>query len=233
MDLYLPALPKPRQARRQIVGMSGAGRLPAASETHARAPFQGKIIRSTPSASRVSAIRGDESMHVDLDLLVMSNKGTSDYRARSRERERQRRQERERAAAGQRTEAGREPAPTPTSGSARRTAASICGWCNGPITPRASGPIPKWCSATCRKRAWEQTRAAASGRSAVQIVERVVTPPPPPSNPRPPKHGEWQDVLLELSHQLDRGALYDRDLPVVAGALRDVLASFERRTRQG
>ena len=172
-------------------------------------------------------------MHVDLDLHAMGNKGTSDYRGRRRERERQRRQERERAAAGQRTEAAREPTPTPTSGSARRAAASICGWRNGPITPRASGPIPKWCSATCRKRAWEQTRAAASGRSAVQIVERVVTPPPPPSSPRPPKHGEWQDVLLELSRQLDRGALYDRDLSVVAGALREVLASFERRTRRG
>ena len=77
----------------------------------------------------------------------------------------------------------RKPVTTPANGSARRAAATACGWCSGPITPRASGPIPKWCSNTCRKRAWEQARAAASGRSAVEIVERLVTVPaqqPPP-----------------------------------------------------
>ena len=178
-------------------------------------------------------IRGDELMHPDLDLDVMGSKGFPDYRGRRPEPERQRGQDQERAAARQQVAAAREPATTHTSGSARRAAATNCGWCKGPITPRTSGPIPKWRSATCRKRAWEQTRAAASGRSTIQIVERVVTPPPPPSSARPPKHGEWHDLLLELSRQLDRGALYDRDLPVVAGALREVFAFFERRTRRG
>jgi hypothetical protein len=40
-------------------------------------------------------------------------------------------------------------------------------------------------------------------------------------------------LLLELSRQLDRGVVYDRDRPMVVGALREVLASLERRTRQG
>ena len=167
------------------------------------------------------------------NLERMGSKGNDDYRARRRERERRRRQEQDRATARQRRAAARKPATAPASGSARRAAATSCGWCNGLITPRTRGPIPKWCSATCRKRAWEQTRAAASGRSAVRIVERLVTPPPPAATAAAPKHGEWKDVLLELSRQLDRGAVYDRDLAVVAGALREVLASFERRTRRG
>jgi hypothetical protein len=50
---------------------------------------------------------------------------------------------------------------------------------------------------------------------------------------RVPRHGDWAAVLMELSRQLDRGLLYDRDLPVVAGVLCQVLVSFERRTRQG
>ena len=33
---------------------------------------------------------------------------------------------------------------------------------------------PKWCSSLCRHRAWELTRAAASGHAAVQVVDRVV-----------------------------------------------------------
>src|SRR5664279_3298466 len=59
----------------------------------------------------------------------------------------------------------------------RRLAAATCGWCDSPIEFKARGRIPKWCSAACRQRAWEQSRAAASGRSAVRIVERRVEIP--------------------------------------------------------
>jgi hypothetical protein len=48
-----------------------------------------------------------------------------------------------------------------------------------------------------------------------------------------PRHQEWADVLTELSRQIDRGTVYDRDLPVVAGALHAVLMSVDRRTRRG
>jgi len=61
------------------------------------------------------------------------------------------------------------------------------------------GPVPKWCSATCRHRAWEQTRAARSGRSAVEVVARVVVTPSPPALPRAPRHGEWVDALRALA----------------------------------
>lgn len=113
----------------------------------------------------------------------------------------------------------------------RRLAASSCGWCGGPIEYKARGRIPKWCSAACRQRAWEQSRAATSGRSAVQVVERRVEIPVekqalPPARPR---HADWVGVLNELARQLDTGDIYDRDLPELTGALNQVLDAFGRR----
>jgi hypothetical protein len=161
----------------------------------------------------------------------MGYKGSSEYRARQRERERRCRQHLERSAAKQ----ARTPSDTSAKGGpaagARRGAATACGWCSSPITLRSRGPIPKWCSATCRHRAWEQNRAAASGRAAVQIVERIVITPAAPTAPRTPRHDDWPGLLRELSRQLDRGLVYDRDMPGIASALDEALAAFRRRIR--
>jgi hypothetical protein len=124
------------------------------------------------------------------------------------------------------------PFRSPTETDRRRLAASTCGWCGGPIGYKARGRIPKWCSASCRQRAWEQTRAASSGRSAVQIVERrieIPTQQPMPS-PSRPRHQEWVAMLGDLATQLDAGAVYDRDLPALTSALNVVLDAFSRRT---
>jgi hypothetical protein len=131
----------------------------------------------------------------------MGRKGGSEYRARQRERERRRRQQLERAA----VKKERTPSDTPATGAgARRAAATACGWCGGPIPLRSRGPIPKWCSAICRHRAWQQNRAAASGRAAVQVVERIVVTPAAQPALRTPRHDEWIGLLRELSRQLDR-----------------------------
>ena len=115
----------------------------------------------------------------------------------------------------------------------RRLAAATCGWCDSPIEFKARGRIPKWCSAACRQRAWEQSRAAASGRSAVRIVERRVEIPaeqPARSTATPRRrHRHWVEVLDELAAQLDSGAIYDRDLPELTGALNRALEAFGRR----
>ena len=95
----------------------------------------------------------------------------------------------------------------------RRLAATTCGWCGGAIEPKARGRIPKWCSAACRQRAWEQNRAAESGRSAVQVVERIVEIPG-----RDPRHLEWVPLLDELAKQLRDGTVYDRDLQAIGKA---------------
>ena len=107
----------------------------------------------------------------------------------------------------------------------RRRAASTCGWCGGPITIKATGRLPKWCSAPCRQRAWEQARAASSGLSAVQVVERHVETPVP----LPPTRHDWPHLLGELLTQLDTGRIYNRDLDELSVALTAVGVSMTRR----
>ncbi len=158
-------------------------------------------------------------------LRAMGTSGTSEYRARRRAREQQHRQQRQHAPV-ERPRPDR--APPAADGPERRTAATICGWCGGPITPRRRGPIPKWCSATCRHRAWEQTRAATSGRAAVEVVERRVQGPVPIE----PTRRDWPRLLAELAGQLVDGRVYDRDFPGLARALEPVLEAYRRRAHR-
>jgi hypothetical protein len=151
----------------------------------------------------------------------MGTSGSPEYRARRRERERQRRQESQRTTPKARSA----PAGAGVHGRERRTASTACGWCGGPITPRSRGPIPKWCSPTCRHRAWEQARAAASGLSAVELVERRVEV----QLPLMPTRRDWPRLLSELAGQLNDGRIYDRDLPALARALEPALEAYRRR----
>jgi hypothetical protein len=171
-------------------------------------------------------------VNVTPDAVDMGSKGSSEYRARQRERERRRRQQLARAAVKQERTPSDTPSKDAPAAGARRAAATACGWCGGPITLRSRGPIPKWCSATCRHRAWEQDRAAASGRAAVQVVERIIVHPAAQPTARTPRHDEWIGLLRELSRQLDCGLVYGWDLPGVAGALDEALAAFQRRGRR-
>lgn len=98
-----------------------------------------------------------------------------------------------------------------------------CAWCGSPVAVKARGPLPKWCSPTCRHRAWELERAAASGRVAVQVVNRYVF--------AVPNHTEgWLEVLDALHRQVGRPSL---DLESLAVSLNLVQAAiFEREERQ-
>jgi len=112
--------------------------------------------------------------------------------------------------------------------SPRRPGQSLaCGWCGTPILLPARGRIPKWCSSSCRHRAWELTRAAASGHAAVQVVDRVVQVDRPVASP--PHGPQWAAILAQLATQLDNGRVYDRDLPALAQGLADVAAALDRR----
>jgi len=110
-----------------------------------------------------------------------------------------------------------------------------CAWCGTTFTLATTGRIPKWCSQSCRQRAWEQRRAAESGRSAVDVVvrivevERPVLVPQRVAVPTIPKGGAWPDALAELVDQLDRGLVYDRHLPHLVRAINEVLVAMERR----
>ena len=154
-------------------------------------------------------------------VVCMGTSGSPEYRSRRRKREQQRRQRVQRNP----TEVRSQPKLSRVDGPERRAAATTCGWCGGPITPRSRGPIPKWCSATCRHRAWEQARAATSGRAAVQVVERRVQV----RVPLEPTRRDWPTLLGELTAQLNDGRVYDRDLPGLAGALEPVLQAYRRR----
>ncbi len=47
--------------------------------------------------------------------------------------------------------------------------------------------------------------------------------------PAAPTRRDWARLLAELTHQLDDGRVYDRDLPGLAEALGRVLAAYHRR----
>jgi hypothetical protein len=65
----------------------------------------------------------------------------------------------------------------------------------------------------------------------VQVVERIVIAPAAQPVIRTPRHNDWSGLLRELGRQLDRGLVYDRDLPGVANALDEALAAFRRRIK--
>jgi hypothetical protein len=106
-----------------------------------------------------------------------------------------------------------------------------CARCGTAITVKARGRTPKWCSDTCRHRAWEQTRAAESGLAAVTVIERIVTVEKTVKVPdkRLPRGAEWADQLRSLTKQLDDGRLYDRDLTAVARASVELNQALQRR----
>lgn len=84
-----------------------------------------------------------------------------------------------------------------------------CAWCGRSVALKARGPIPKWCSPTCRHRAWEQDRAARSGRSAVTVVDRFVAATPGNTS-------GWLDHLAALTRQIRTRQL---DVVALAAAL--------------
>src|SRR5450759_3710411 len=93
---------------------------------------------------------------------------------------------------------------------ARRPGQTLaCGWCGSSILVPARGRVPKWCSSSCRHRAWELTRAAASGLTAVQVIDRVVQVDRPVTvNERVevavvPQGAEWPAALAQLATALD------------------------------
>jgi len=107
----------------------------------------------------------------------------------------------------------------------------------------AKGRVPKWCGTSCRHRAWEQHRAAKSGRSAVTVVERVVervvtvqlpAPAAAPASPAAqpaqlPAGTGWVPLLTELARQLDTGRIYTRDLGAILPAFDEALQELNRR----
>ncbi len=117
-----------------------------------------------------------------------------------------------------------------------------CSWCAAEVEVPARGRVPKWCSAACRHRAWEQARAAASGLAAVQVNDRQVetiktvtvvqhhrVEVPVPI--RPATVAGFVEVVDDLTRRIDSGRLYDRDLPALVTAVRAAVEALARRER--
>ncbi|GAB78184.1 hypothetical protein SAMN05421595_0705 [Austwickia chelonae] len=136
-----------------------------------------------------------------------------------------------------------QPAP-PTTRSRRppRVAGqqAACGWCGASVAVPARGRVPKWCSDTCRHRAWEQRRAAASGRSAVHVIDRTIETVKTvtvvqrervevPVLVQPRTAGEYAAVLAALAGRVDAGRIYQRDLPVITDAVNGLIEALHRR----
>ena len=123
--------------------------------------------------------------------------------------------------------------PDPKRPAPRPQQSVACGWCGAVVAIPARGRVPKWCSSSCRHRAWELSRAAASGRAAIEIVDRVIEVDRPVTRlvevTVAPRGARWPAALADLASQLDSGRVYDRDLPGLADALREVLAALDRR----
>ena len=115
--------------------------------------------------------------------------------------------------------------PHTTDAERRRLAATACAWCHGPIEVKARGRLPKWCSAACRQRAWEQARATTSGREAVEVVERRIEVPVPET----PRQEQWVATLGQLTAQLNYGGVYERHLDAIAPALAAAVDAMRRR----
>jgi hypothetical protein len=113
--------------------------------------------------------------------------------------------------------------------------ALTCGWCGGQIALASTGRTPKWCSDSCRHRAWETSRAAAAGRLAVEVVDRIIEVQVPVTVveqvevPTLPKGAAWADALHELARQIGVGKVYDRDLPALTQAVEQVVDALNRR----
>jgi hypothetical protein len=107
-----------------------------------------------------------------------------------------------------------------------------------PIALRTTGRLPKWCSDSCRHRAWEQRRALASGRTPVEVVDRVIEGEKRirvvqrVEVPAQPRRDEWAAHLMELAAQLDAGRVYNRHLPEITVAIDEILSSLVRRSNR-
>lgn len=118
-----------------------------------------------------------------------------------------------------------------------------CGWCGTSVQIPARGRIPKWCSSSCRHRAWEQRRAAAAGLAAVEVVDRVVevvrvekvveerrVGVPVAQSPRSAR--EWVGVLDRLEWALRTNRMDLDDLTEIEPSLARVLTSYRDRSEK-
>lgn len=118
-----------------------------------------------------------------------------------------------------------------------------CGWCGAEVSVPSRGRVPKWCSSSCRHRAWEQRRAADSGLAAVEVVDRplevivekekvIEREVSVPVRYSPRSVREWTEVLDRLDWALSTSRMDKGDLAALEPVLSRVLSSFAARSEK-
>ncbi len=214
-----PARPPPRNRGENGHPVPVPPELPRDSTEEATGPSATHPMHSAHANS------SDGLPEVAADADHMPTGRAARDRAQRRDAERRRRERTEQRAIPDPSAQVDAPQRQPADPGARRRAAVSCAWCGSAMTPPSRGPIPKWCSVNCRRRAWEHGRAAASGRSAVEVVERRVEI----MKPLTPTRRDGGPLPAELARQLEDGRIYERDLPALGAALATVLEAHQRR----
>ena len=113
-------------------------------------------------------------------------------------------------------------APPATGDGARRPGQRICCvWCGSSVQVKARGPLPKYCSANCGHRGWEQERAARAGRAAVVVLDRTVTAYPQGTS-------EWIAQLERLATEVGRAQLDGTSLTAALDLVHAAVVSRQR-----
>ena len=127
-----------------------------------------------------------------------------------------------------------------------RLVSRTCGWCGELMVYGGRGRRPKYCSKSCKNRAWEVRSAErrlerdlAAGAASAEPVREVVSRPPkpepkPPAPPRPAaprapvRIADWVKLLAVLEEQLggELGPKY-WDHPKLLRSLNAVLSALD------
>ncbi len=132
-----------------------------------------------------------------------------------------------------------------------RLVSRTCGWCGELMVYRGVGRRPKYCSKSCKNRAWEVRSAQrrldrdiAAGTASTEPVREVVSRPPKPepkapaprqAAPRAPvRIADWVKLLAVLEEQL-HGELGPKywDHPKLLKSLNSVLGALDQATPGG
>lgn len=108
-----------------------------------------------------------------------------------------------------------------------------CGWCGAAVSVPWRGRTPKWCSQSCRTRAWAARRAVEAGDAEVRIVDRpieVVREVRVEADPRSVE--EWSSMLRRLANRVDDGRVYDRDLAQLLASVDELGGAIHRRVKR-
>lgn len=106
-----------------------------------------------------------------------------------------------------------------------------CGWCGAAVSVPWRGRTPKWCSQSCRTRAWAARRAVKAGDAEVRIVDRPIeVVREVEAGPRSVE--DWSLMLRRQAKRVDDGRVYDRDLAQLLASVEELSGPIHRRAKR-